>query len=423
MVAVAPSVGESAPGTAGLLLSEGHADPGVAAYRARVAGEIATRVSPLLDEAEATGRFPRAAVAALGESGLLRERWAGGPHGDAGRGVVLSEELGRAGLGGVGVGVSVHVEAVLSTLLRFGRSDHLRAVAEDALAGSLVGCLATSEDRVGSDLSGLRTSAVRDGDGWRVRGTKAFVSVGAAADFALVLCRVGTGGEMDAIDEEQAFDPTISPPLVLACVPREGLTVARRLAPLGARGLETVRLDVDAHIPDEAILGRPGLGLFVVSWGLTHERLASAAQVLGGAQLGIALAATHMHRRRQFGARLFDHQALRLRIADLASQVEVARLALYALAGSLTGLRPQWARQVAALKVTVARLGERVASECMHVLGGLGYLEDDAPMARMVRDVRLARLGGGSDEMMWELVAAGLPSDEPRYDELVRAPG
>lgn len=405
------------------LLHGGFDTDEVAAFRERVAERV-RKVAPLVPEAEESGSFPRAAIDAMLAGGLARERWAGGPHGDAGKGVVIGEELGRFGLGGVGVGISVHLDVVLSALTRFGRSDLLRERAEAALDGTEVGCFAATEDGQGSDLLGLRTTATRTGGGWRVEGTKAFASLGGVADFALVLCRTGGRDESDPSPRAAPNGErnAIGPPLSVVCVPREGVRVIRRLKPVGMRGLETVRIEIDAEVPDEAVLGRPGRGLMIATWALTHERLASVAQLIGGAQLALALATTRLHRRHQFGSPLIERQALRLRLAEIAAQATTGRLAVYALARSLDRLRPEWAREVAALKVTLARVAERASSECMHMFGGVGYLEDATPLARLWRDGRFARLGGGTDEMMLELVAAGLPVDDELYDAAVREP-
>ena len=400
------------------LLSGGIDSEEVRAFRERVAERVRS-VAPLVPEAEETGHFPRAAIEAIGGDGLARERWTGGPHGDAGKGVVISEELGRAGLGGVGVGVSVHLDVVLSALTRFGTSDLLRQRTEAALGCTEIGCFAATEDGAGSDLLGMRTSATRTDAGWHVKGTKAFASLGAVADFALVLCRHGNADEPGAPGERSAGS-AIGPPMSVICIPRDGYRVARRLKPLGMRGLETVRIEIDAEVPEEAVLGRQGRGFLITTWALTHERLASVAQLIGGADLGLALATTRLHRRQQFGTPLVEHQTLRLRLAEIAAQATTGRLALYALAGSLDRLRPEWAREVAALKVTFARIAERASSECLNMFGGLGYLEDATPLARFFRDGRFARLGGGTDEIMLELVAAGLPVSDELYDAHVQ---
>jgi hypothetical protein len=250
--------------------------------------------------------------------------------------------------------------------------------------------------------------AVSDGDGWHVRGVKRYVSLGARADFVLVLGNVQRPGRRDALG--------------LFLIPADQVSVRRPYVPSGVRSLETVELAVDARIPAEWLLGRPGAGLLAATWGFTHERLAAAAQAVGAAQLALDLAVSHMRRRRQFGSALFDHQALRLRIASLAAQVDLARLGLRALAGARGQSELELTRGAAAAKVTAGRLAIEVIHECRHVFGGLGYLEDETPLPRLSRDAELARFGGGTDEMMWEVVAGGLTGDDRRYEAMIRDP-
>lgn len=402
--------GHADAGATDMVLARGISAPGVDAYRERVRALIERHVTPHVDAAERDRRFPRAVVQALGGEGVYRQRWTGGDHGDAGKAALLCEELGRAGTGGVGIGISVHLEAVVSILRRFGDTDALRELCEQALDGRQVGCIATSERANGSDLAALETAAYRDGDGWRIEGEKRYVSVGAAADFALVLAR-----EHDPVTRAPA------PGLTLFVVPRSGFEVTDRLQSVGNRSLETVTLEIDARVSDGHLLSRSGRGLHAITWGLTHERLATAANTMGVASLALALATAHAERRVQFGSPLIRHQAVRMHLGRLASEVWLARAGVYALAGSLDRVRPDTARSVAAAKVTAANLAERVVSDCLQVLGGRGYLEDVTPLARLWRDVRLARIGGGTDEVMWEMVAGGLHGDADLYDRFVRA--
>jgi len=381
------------------------------AAREALAAHFGRTMSPLLPEAEASARFPRGAITSLGDTGLMRARWSEGGRDRLPLGVVVSEELGRAGLGGIGVGISVHMESVLAVLMRFGRGELLGDYCEGALDGRLIGCIAASEQNAGSDLGGIQTTAVRHGGGWKISGTKTNVSLGGVADFALVLCRVGATANRER--------GTVTPSLLVAVVPSDSFAIEKRRRPVGARSLETVQLRVEADVSDEAVVGRPGRGLMIATWALTHERLASSAQVIGTMRLATSLAATHLYRRRQFGRALIEHQALRLRLADLAARVSTARHGLYGLTAALSASRRDYVRQIAATKVTVARLGERVASECMHLFGAAGYLEDESPLPRLWRDLRLARLGGGSDEMMLELTAGGLTPDDATYDALM----
>ncbi|MGP0051400.1 MAG: acyl-CoA dehydrogenase family protein [Solirubrobacteraceae bacterium] len=379
-------------------------------YRARMRAVLES-VAPLLPSAEAERRFPRRAIELLGDAGLLRERWAGGGHGDLGRSVVMAEELGYAGLGGIGIGISLHLEAVSAILTRFARTEPVCAARDAALDGRWVGCLATSEQTAGSDLSSVTTTLAQAGGRCRVSGRKWFVSPGAACDFALVLCR-----------RDGAQRTGRLAPLALTLIGRDGLIVERTLDTVGMRSLGTARLTVEAEIEPEAIVARPGTGLLAVSWGLLHERLAIAAQSLGTAALALELAFARMARRRQFGVPLFDHQALRLRLADLAAQVELARRGVRATAAELPALPEQGLRATAAAKVTATRLATRVYDEVMHVFGGAGYVESETPLARIWRDGRIGRLGAGSDEVMWELVAGGLQTADAAADRLIAVP-
>lgn len=388
------------PADLGRWLGFGDADSRVAACRERIRSVLETQISPLVANAEQARQFPREAVAALGASGLLRERWSGGPHGDLGRSVLLGYEIGRAGLGGVGVGLGLHTEAAIPALWQFARSDYARSILDKAIDGQIVCCVATSEQLIGSDLSAASTELIRTGDHWQVKGTKWFVSPGAAADIVLVLCRAERG-------------------LAIALVPREGVTVLKRLETTGMLGLETVRLAIDAHIQQDAILVPPGRALMALASALFHERLAAAAQALGSADLALALAITHLRRRSQFGQPLHNHQALRLRMADLRSRLMITERGMYATVAQMSAGGRVNAADAAGLKVTAVQLCEHVLSESLHVFGGRGFVEDETPLPRLWRDFPAARIGGGTDEMMWEIVANDMHADDTLYDRWV----
>lgn len=393
-----------------LLFADGPFSDRVADCRKRVAGLLHEAFASRAKAAQAEGRFPREALAELGRSGLFHQRWEGdAPYGDPGLGVIIAEESGRLGNASLSVGLSLHCETVAAILGRYADSVLLREYLAGVLDGRLVGCLGASEPTGGSDLNGVRTTARKVAGGWHVTGEKKYLSLGTVCDFALLLCRLG------AADGEGGADGAGR--LGLFAVPAGGLTVRKRLSKTGTAALDTAWMVVDAQVPDQALVGRAGGGLLVATWGLNHERLSIAAQTAGGAARAIGLATAHLHRREQFGKPLMEHQALRLRLAELSSRLLVLRYAVYAAAQGVPVAGACGTREVAALKVTAARFAEEVMSECMHLFGGAGYLDDETPLARMWRDSRLARLGGGTDEMMWELVASGLVPDFAAYDE------
>ena len=387
-----------------MLFADGPFSERVEDCRKRVAGLLREAFEPRAKAAEAEGLFPRDTLAELGRSGLFHERWAGGPYGDPGLGVVIAEESGRLGHASLSVGLSLHCETVASILGRSGTSPLLREYLAGTLDGRLVGCLGASEPAGGSDLNGVRTVARKTLDGWHVTGEKKYLSLGMVCDFALLLCRLDEG------------DGAVAGRLGLLAVPSSGLTPRKRLSKAGTAALDTTWMVIDAEVPDEAMVGRPGTGLLAAVWGLNHERLSIAAQTAGGAARAIGLATAHLHRREQFGTPLMEHQALRLRLAELSSRLLVLRYAVYTAAQGVAVAGACGTREVAALKVTAAQFVEEVMSECMHLFGGPGYLDDETPLSRMWRDSRLARLGGGTDEMMWELVASGMVPDFAAYD-------
>ncbi|MEU9558248.1 acyl-CoA dehydrogenase family protein [Streptomyces fumanus] len=399
----------AAPAQTSRLFTAGPFGEHVDRARERVAALLRRTFDPVAEQAETEGRYPRDALLGLGAAGLFRERWAGAgpaePYGDPGLGVIIAEESGRLGHASLSVGLSLHCETVLSVLTRFGDTPLLAEYRERALEGRLVGCLGASEPTGGSDLNGVRTVARRTPEGWHVTGEKKYLSLGLVCDIALLLCRLDEGSG------------PVAGRLGLLAVPRSGLTPRKRLSKAGTAGLDTTWMAVDAHVPHEALVGRPGSGLIVATWGLNHERLSIAAQAVGGAAHAIGLATAHLHRREQFGRPLFEQQALRLRLAELSSRLLALRYAVYTAAQGVAVPGATGTREIAALKTTAARFVEEVTSECMHLFGGPGYLPDETPMSRLWRDSRLARIGGGTDEMMWELVAGGLVPDHAAYDE------
>lgn len=361
-------------------------------------------VVQLVEDAELRQAFPRRLIEMLGHNGIFAAKWADGIHPNVPRLISLAERLGGLGSAGIAVGVSLH-DSAIAILRRFGRNPYLTDIATAAIAGDVVLCIGASETGGGSDLQNVKSTAVAENEGYRLRGHKKFLSLAPIADIALLVVRgVGTDGSARHGD------------VALFAVPTEQLTIGDVYAKVGASCLDTAPAGFDTWVPREAMIARPGTGLAAISWGLAHERLSVAGQVVGACDLAIGVTVARMKQREQFGVPLFDHQALRLRIADLSARVDVLRWALRGIAGDGSPLN---LRTAAALKVTAARLGEEVISQCMHIFGGTGYLPDQSPLGRWWRDMKLARVGGGTDEVLWELVAATLRPDFVNLERLV----
>jgi acyl-ACP dehydrogenase len=244
-----------------------------------------------------------------------------------------------------------------------------------------------------------------------VRGVKKYVSLGAVADFIIVICRLANS------------DGQPSRRLAALVIPSERAELIGVHEKIGAHPLDTAALAFrDVLVPDEAMLSRPGLGLAVVSYGLSFERLAVATQVLGGCSAVLELAVEHAERREQFGSALRGHQHLEFRLAEIWAELEVLRGAVGQAAERMMTepIDRLLTARVAAVKLYAARLGERAASQCLQVFGGSGYLAAETPVGQFWQDVRLARIGGGTDEMMLALAAGELRGDPEAYDRHVR---
>ncbi len=375
-------------------------------YRELLDSVFDDEVTAMVNEAERIELFPRPLIEKLGAAGVFRAKWAGVSRPDVAKLFELGYRLGRTASTGIGVGASLH-DSGIATLRRFGKSDYLKDVVERAIDGQEVLCIGASEESGGSDLQIVETLVTPEtsggADGYRVTGHKKFCSLSPIAGHMIAVARSADDGSSHGNN-------------VVIAVPMDspGVVVGERYRKLSAGPLDTAPVSIDTGVPAEALIARPGTGLAVISWGLAHERLSVAAQVASACDLMLGITLARMMDRHQFGKRLYDHQALRLRVADLQARVDTLRFALDGIAAA----GPMNLRTAAAIKVTSVRLAEEVAGECLHIFGGSGFLTDETPVGRWWKDVKLGRVGGGTDEVLWELVAAAMKPDTEAYENL-----
>ncbi|ASR01416.1 Acyl-[acyl-carrier-protein] dehydrogenase MbtN [Gordonia rubripertincta] len=380
-------------------------DTGAQTYAELLDEAFDGKVAAWAAQAENDHRFPRPLLEHLGEAGVFTRKWEGRKLTELDDHFALGRHLGSLGSAAIGVGVSLH-DSAIAILRRFGRNDFLTDLAQRAMTTDAVLCIGASEEQGGSDLQNSETRIFAEDGGYRVVGVKKFVSLSPIADHMFVVCRGVEDG------------PDTGGNVALATVPIDKVRVGAPYEKLGAGPLDTAPVIIDTWIPEEALIARPGTGLAVISWGLAHERYSVAAQIAASCEVMLGVTLARMMERTQFGKKLYDHQALRLRLADLQARVDV-------LSYSLDGVAARGKinlRTAAALKATAANLGEEVASECLHIFGGIGYLEAETPIGRWWRDMKLARVGGGTDEVLWELVAAAMKPDTERYQQFVPSP-
>ncbi|MFR9792312.1 acyl-CoA dehydrogenase family protein [Streptomyces sp. MB22_4] len=364
--------------------------------------EIARReITPKAAEEEDAGRFPREVFTLLSESGLL-----GLPY-DAEYGggeqpyevyLQVLEELAAARLT-VGLGLSVHTLASYA-LATYGTKqqqvEHLPAM----LGGGLLGAYCLSEPSSGSDAASLRTKAVREGDGWVITGSKAWITHGGVADFYTVMARTGEDGPRGIT----AF-------LVPGDAP--GLSAAAPEKKMGMKGSPTAQVHFDGvRVGDDRRIGEEGQGFTIALSALDSGRLGIAACAIGVAQAALDEAVAYATERRQFGHPIADFQGLRFMIADMATQIEAGR-ALYLAAARLRDAGKPFAKQAAMAKLHCTDTAMRVTTDAVQILGGYGYTAD-FPAERYMREAKVLQIVEGTNQIQRMVIARHVAGPEAR---------
>jgi acyl-CoA dehydrogenase len=347
---------------------------------------------------EETGAVPREVLREMGRLGFLGLRYPeefGGGALDARATALLAEELGRSSFGGFAITVLVHTDMASPHLVNAGSAAQIRKYLPKIISGELISAVAVTEPDAGSDVKGIKTRAVRDGDGYRLKGAKMFITNGALADLYFVAAKT----------DPAAGSKGISMFIVEKGSP--GFSVGRRLEKMGWRSSDTAELVFDdCRVPAANLLGEENRGFYAVMKNFQNERIAIAAMTMGEAARAIELTLQYVRTRKAFGATLWDKQAIRQRLSMLAAKVEAGRrLVLHAAALDAQGL--DCVREVSMAKAYCAELLNEVVYDCLQFHGGFGYLKESA-IERMYRDARVQSIGGGATEVMLEEVAKRL---------------
>jgi len=370
-------------------------------FRASVRSFVEREVVPHVEAWEAAGRIPRSIWPRMGELGFLGveydEKYGGGGA-DLLTTVVLHEECARSRSGSFAMAVGVHTD-MASPHLYWTGSEALKEKYLPAICrGETLTAIAVTEPGGGSDVAAIRTRAVRDGDAWVLNGSKMFITNGATADVYFVAARVEAG---DAGRRHRG----ISMFLVERDTP--GFTVSRTLDKMGMRASDTAELSFqDVRVHADHLLGREGVGFYEVMRVFQRERLVAGLQAVAMAGRALEDTIAYVRERQAFGGPLADKQVVRHRIADLATLIEAARWLTYAACLKYQA-GEEAVREISMVKLFTAEMVNRVAYECVQLHGGYGYMREYA-IERFARDARLMPIGGGTSEIMREIIAKQL---------------
>lgn len=363
------------------------------ALRALARDVVAKEVAPNMAQWEAEGELPRSLHRVFADAGLLGVSFpeeVGGSGGDPFDAAIVTEEiLLGGGSGGVVASLFTHGIA-LPHIVRSGSRDLVERYVRPTLAGQLIGALAITEPGGGSDVAALRTRAVREGDHYVVNGTKTFITSGVRADFVTTAVRTGGPGHGG---------------ISLLVVDREtpGFTVDRQLDKMGWRCSDTAELGfADARVPVGNLIGLEGDGFVQIMQQFQSERLGLAVQAYATAQRCLDLTLAWVRERETFGRPLSSRQVVRHKIVEMARQTDVARTYTRAAMQKWQDTGDA-VLEVSMAKNTACAACDYVVDEAVQLHGGMGYLRD-SEVERHYRDSRILRIGGGTDEIMNEII-------------------
>ena len=365
-------------------------------FRRVVREYITEEINPRVEQWESDEMIPLhdvfADMAKLGLLGLEYETEYGGQGADHLFSVILAEEFGRADHGSIGMAVGVQVDMATPSLARFGTPQQKETFLGPAMRGEAVAAIAVTEPDAGSDVSAIRTRAVRDGDEWTINGSKMFITNAIQADWLCLLARTSDEGGYGGMS--QIIVPTDSP----------GYSVSRKLDKLGMRASDTGLLSFDdCRVPVANTIGVEGSGFQQQMAQFVIERMWANYSTVGGIDHALERTRDYLKDRTVFGKPLMANQYLQFRLAELTAENDLLRHYNYACAEAHMG-GEDTTRFATIAKLTSGRLARQVADWCLQFHGGIGYMEETWT-ARYFRDSRVGSIGGGSDETMLQVLA------------------
>ena len=355
-------------------------------------------IAPHFEQWEEQHAVPRELWNTLGQAGLLcpdmpEEYGAAGTTPEVT--FAILEECARMGFGGIATGYSIHSNIVAPYINHFGTEEQKNEWLPKMVAGEVVGALAMTEPGAGSDVQGIRTNAVRDGDDWILNGSKIFITNGMLAELVIVAAITDPGKGAKGTS------------LFLVDTSLPGFSRGKKIEKLGQHTSDTAELFFqDVRLPGSALLGEENKGFVIMMEELPRERLGIAAQAVAAAEGALDLTVAYVLERKAFGQTVASFQNTRFSLADVKTEIALNR-AYYEKCADAYTRNELSAEDAAMLKYASTEMQCKTVDDCLQLFGGYGYTIE-YPISRFYADARIQRIYGGTSEIMRELVARSI---------------
>jgi acyl-CoA dehydrogenase len=365
-------------------------------FRAVVRRFVETELRPHAPEWEEARWFPDEVFACLAEQGYLglkfEERY-GGQGGGYVADAVFAEELARCGSGGLAAGIGAHCSIALPPVWKFGTEEQKQRYLVPGIRGEKIAALGITEPDAGSDVAGIKTHAQRVDGGWVLNGSKMFITNGVRAHFMVTAARTRPEGGHHGIS--------------FFIVERGPGVEASKIEKLGWHASDTALISLqDVFVPEENLLGEENRGFRLIMANFQWERLLMALGSVGGMQASFETTLRFASERRAFGRAIASHQVIRHKLAEIATTIQAGRcLTYHALRRFVDGADA--VQEVTMAKLATQRAAFDVADTCLQIHGGAGYMREYG-IERAARDARLGPIGGGTDEIMKEILGRSM---------------
>ncbi len=363
-------------------------------FRESLKDFLQKEVVPHIEDWEASGTIDRSIWKKFGEMGFLglaTPETYGGMGLDLFYTVILLEELQKINSGGFAAAVWAHVYLAMTHLNKNANDIQKKMYLTPSVHGDKIGCLGVTEPFGGSDVAAMRTTAIKEGDTYVVNGSKTFITNGVYGDYIILAAKT----------DPTAGNKGIS--LFIVDLKSEGVS-ANKLNKLGWRASDTAELAFDnVIVPAANLMGQEGKGFGFIMEAFALERLIMGVNAHARAEYALEYVLKYMSERETFGKPINQYQALRHRIVDLHADMDMCKQYNYGVVYKMNS-GEYVVREATISKLKSTKMADEVAYDCLQFLGGYGYIED-YPMARLLRDSRLGPIGGGTSEILREIIA------------------